>query len=143
MSEAMQPEKEKLPILHDGSGRPFFEYLLFPYYAEAFEILVERQAKYGPKNILDAGLYGVVEQLRNKVERASAQLRGTVVDGRVVLDPMDEETKKVLRDSLLDLANYSLIALALHEGQWVEDMVLDPTKPARNYGLDVSWIWEG
>lgn len=143
MSEAMQPEKEKLPILHDGNGRPFFEYLLFPYYVEAFEILVERQAKYGPKNILDAGLYGVVEQLRNKVERASAQLRGTVVDGRVVLDPMDEETKKVLRDSLLDLANYSLIALALHEGQWVEDMVLDPTKPARNYGLDVSWIWEG
>ena len=56
---------------------------------------------------------------------------------------MDEETKKVLRDSLLDLANYSIIALALHEGQWVEDMVLDPTKPARNYGLDVSWIWEG
>lgn len=143
MSEAMHPEKEQLPILHDGQGRPFFEYLLFPYYAEAFEILVERQAKYGPKNILDAGVYGVVEQLRNKVERASAQLRGTVVDGRVVLDPMDDETKKVFRDSLLDLANYSIIALALTEGLWVADMVLDPTKPARPYGLDVSWISEG
>jgi len=143
MSEAMHPEKELLPILHDGQGRPFFEYLLFPYYAEAFEILVERQGKYGPKNILDAGVYGVVEQLRNKVERASAQLHGTVVDGRVVLEPMDEETKKVFRDSLLDLANYSMIALALIEGLWVADMVLDPTKPARPYGLDVSWIGEG
>ena len=143
MSEAMQPEKEQLPILHDGKGRPFFEYLLFPYYVEAFEILVERQGKYGPKNILDAGVYGVVEQLRNKVERASAQLRGSVVDGRVELEPMDEESKKVFRDSLLDLANYSIIALALTEGLWVADMVLDPTKPARPYGLDVSWIKEG
>ena len=123
MSEAMQPEKEQLPILHDGQGRPFFEYLLFPYYAKAFGILVERQEKYGPKNILDAGVYGVVEQLRNKVERASAQLRGTVVDGRVALEPMDEETKKVFRDSLLDLANYSMIALALSDGLWVADMV--------------------
>jgi hypothetical protein len=143
MSEAMHPEKEQLPILHDGQGRPFFEYLLFPYYAEAFEILVERQGKYGPKNILDAGVYGVVEQLRNKVERASAQLHGTVVDGRVALEPMNEETKKVFRDSLLDLANYSIITLALSEGLWVADMVLDPTKPARPYGLDVSWIGEG
>jgi hypothetical protein len=143
MSEAMQPEEEQLPILHDGQGRPFFEYLLFPYYAKAFGILVERQEKYGPKNILDAGIYGVVEQLRNKVERASAQLRGTIVDGRVVLEPMDAETRVVFRDSLLDLANYSIIALALSEGLWVADMVLDPTKPARPYGLDVSWIEEG
>jgi hypothetical protein len=139
MSEAMQPEKEQLPILRDAKGRPFFEWLLNPYYVEAFEILVERQGKYGPKNILDAGVYGVVEQLRNKVERASAQLRGSVVDGRVELEPMDEETQKVFRDSLLDLANYSIIALALTEGRWVADMVLDPKKP----WLDVSWIDEG
>lgn len=138
MSEAMQPEDEQFPILHDGKGRPFFESLLFPYYAEAFYILVGRQEKYGPKNILDAGVYGVVEQLRNKVERASAQLHGSVVDGRVKLEPMDEETKKVFRDSLLDLANYSIIALALAEGRWVADMVLDDS-PKRYLDL---WVKE-
>lgn len=47
MSIEPKPEYEKLPILHNSKGEPFFEYLLFPYYAQAFEILVERQAKYG------------------------------------------------------------------------------------------------
>jgi hypothetical protein len=111
-----------------------FEARMLNLYWEAIDILVERQAKYGPKNILDAGVYGVVEQLRNKVERASAQLHGTVVDGRVVLEPMDEETKKVFRDSLLDLANYSIIALALSDGVWVADMV--QMKPRLRLGRD-------
>jgi hypothetical protein len=133
---------EVLPMLYDGkTGAPFFEYLLFPYYQEAFQVLCDRQKKYGPQNILGAGVPGVIEQARNKVDRARAQLRGDYVGGEIVLEKMDEETRKVFRDSLIDLANYSLIALALHEGSWVENMVMATDNPVRAYGLDVSW-WD-
>lgn len=131
-----------IPMLMDSQGRPFFEYLLWPYYAEAFGTLVERQRKYGPANIAQAGVAGVLEQARNKIERASAQLTGKVVDGKIVLDEMDKETREVFHDSLLDLANYALITLALAEGNWVREMVLHPDRPARPWGLDVEWMWE-
>jgi hypothetical protein len=131
-----------IPLLRDGKGQPFFEYLLWPYYAEAFSTLVERQRKYGPKNISEAGVAGVLEQARNKIERASAQLTGKVVNGKIVLDEMDGETRAVFHDSLIDLANYALITLALSEGNWVREMVLHPDRPARPWGLDVEWMWE-
>jgi hypothetical protein len=56
---------------------------------------------------------------------------------------MDEETRVVFRDSLLDLANYSIIALALSEGLWVADMVLDPYFTPRNYSIDAARTKEG
>lgn len=139
--EAKTPN-EVLPMLYDGTtGAPFFEYLLFPYYQEAFSILCERQRKYGPQNILGAGVPGVLEQARNKIDRARAQLRGDYVGGEIILEKMDEETAKVFRDSLIDLANYALITLALHEGSWVPEMRMATDNPVRAYGLDVSW-WE-
>jgi hypothetical protein len=141
MSE-QEPTYPVIPLLRDGQGRPFFEYLLWPYYAEAFGTLVERQRKYGPENIAAAGVAGVLEQARNKIERASAQLTGSVVNGKIVLDEMDGETRAVLHDSLLDLANYALITLALAEGNWVREMVLHPDRPTRPWGLDVEWMWE-
>jgi hypothetical protein len=133
---------EVLPMLYDGTtGAPFFEYLLYPYYQEAFQILCDRQRKYGPQNILGAGVPGVIEQARNKIDRARAQLRGDYVGGEIVLEKMDEATAKVFEDSLIDLANYSLIALALHRGSWVPEMVMATDNPVRAYGLDVSW-WD-
>ena len=83
-----------IPLLRDGQGRPFFEYLLWKYYAEAFATLVERQRTYGPTNITQAGVAGVLEQARNKIERASAQLTGTVVNGKIVLDEMNGDASR-------------------------------------------------
>ena len=131
-----------IPMLMDGQGRPFFEYLLWPYYAEAFATLVQRQRAYGPSNIAEAGVAGVLEQARNKIERASAQLTGRVEAGKIVLDPMDGQTLATFHDSLIDLANYAIITLALSENNWTRDMVLHPERPARPWGLDVEWMWE-
>lgn len=102
-----------------------FEDRMFPLYRKAFEILVERQKKYGPANILQAGEWGVMEQIQNKVARARAQLHGEIRSGQVHLGTMTAETMEVYRDSLLDLANYSLILIALAEGRWTAEMVVD------------------
>jgi len=131
-----------IPLLRDSQGRPFFEYLLWPYYAEAFATLVERQRAYGPNNIAEAGVAGVLEQARNKIERASAQLTGRVEAGKIILDPMDGQTMATFHDSLIDLANYAIITLALAEGNWIREMVLHPDRPTRPWGLDVEWMWE-
>jgi hypothetical protein len=131
-----------IPMLMDSQGRPFFEYLLWPYYAEAFGTLVQRQRAYGPTNIAEAGVAGVLEQARNKIERASAQLTGRVVSGKIVLDPMDGAAMATFHDSLVDLANYAIITLALSENNWTRDMVLHPDRPTRPWGLDVEWMWE-
>ena len=131
-----------IPLLRDSQGRPFFEYLLWPYYAEAFGTLVQRQRAYGPTNIAEAGVAGVLEQARNKIERASAQLTGRVEAGKIVLDPMDGAAMATFHDSLVDLANYAIITLALSENNWTRDMVLHPDRPTRPWGLDVEWMWE-
>jgi hypothetical protein len=104
---------------------PSFEDRMFPLYRKAFEILVERQKKYGPNNILLAGEWGVMEQIQNKVARARAQLHGEIRSGQVQLGTMSADTMEVYRDSLLDLANYSLILIALAEGRWTAEMVVD------------------
>jgi hypothetical protein len=105
--------------------RHSFEKRMERYYSEAFAILCERQRRYGPANIIAAGTWGVIEQLSNKVERARAQIRGEVVDGKILIDNLGEHREAILRDSLLDLANYAIILLALRDGEWVADMRME------------------
>ncbi len=45
-------------------------------------------------------------------------MNGRVVNGKVELDQMDESTEESLEDTLLDIANYALIAVALRRGTW-------------------------
>lgn len=102
-----------------------FEERLFPYYLEAFEILRGRQRHYGPANILAAGVWGTLEQTVNKVERARAQLDGEIQSGKIRLSEMDSKTEAVFRDSLMDLANYAFITLALWDGEWTATMRME------------------
>lgn len=102
-----------------------FEQRMEPYYSEAFQILRGRQKAYGPANILTAGVWGTLEQVTNKVERARAQLHGEVLAGNIVLDEMDSATEAVFRDSLFDLMNYAAIALALWDGEWTAEMKME------------------
>lgn len=111
----------------DDTNRTF-EQRMEPYYAEAFGVLRGRQKAYGPANILAAGVWGVIEQATNKVERARAQLFGDILAGKIVLDEMDNETETVFRDSLIDLMNYAAIALAVWDGEWTADMKMEGTK---------------
>jgi hypothetical protein len=85
-------------------------------------IMVERQAKYGPSNIANQGLYGVITRASaDKIARIKGALNGRVVAGEIVLDPILDGTEAAdtFEDGLLDAANYlGPIAIMLHRGWW-------------------------
>ena len=97
-----------------------FEQAFQEIFDETFDLLVTRQRKYGPDNIRNQGIYGVVTRIADdKIARVRQSLRGSVVNGQVKLEPIvDREATDTFEDALKDIANYSLIALALHRGVW-------------------------
>jgi len=105
---------------------PTFEDNFRKIYNEAFELLCEKQARYGNSNIEQLGLHGVISRIGNdKIARARKFMQGKIVDGQVVLDPLDHGTDESLADTLLDIANYALIAVALQRGLWGAPMERD------------------
>ena len=102
------------------SGQLTFQEVFTELYDEAFNLLVERQRKYGPENIRSQGIYGVLTRLSDdKIARVKQSLQGTIVNGKIDLDPIrDAEATDTFEDALLDIANYALIALSLHRGLW-------------------------
>ena len=82
--------------------------------------MLDRQKKYGAGNVTAQGLYGIATRLSaDKVARLMKALNGKVVEGKVVLDPLsDEFTDESLDDTLMDIANYSLIAWMLRHDYW-------------------------
>lgn len=103
-----------------------FEAAFADLYQEAFELLVERQRKYGKHNIEQQGMLGVYTRMADdKMQRIGRSLNGRVVKGRIILDDVDPGTEAgdTLEDALLDVPNYSLIMLALHRGLWGRPLV--------------------
>lgn len=87
---------------------------------ESWQVLVDRQGKYGNANIQQLGLYGVLSRVANdKMSRVMKSLNGTIVDGKVRLDAIDDKHRdEAFEDALFDIANYALIAIALKRGVW-------------------------
>lgn len=110
-----------------------FEETFKEIYDEAYGLLCEKQARYGDSNIEQLGLHGVISRIGNdKIARARKFMQGKIVDGHVILDPLDEGTYESLADTLLDIANYALIAVALQRGLWGAPMERDlPGRPKK------------
>jgi len=88
-------------------------------FQETFDLLVERQRKYGPENISSQGIYGVFTRMSaDKIERLRRSMNGRVVEGRIELDEFVDSADETVEDALLDIANYALIMLALKRGVW-------------------------
>lgn len=89
---------------------------------EMRSVMIERQAKYGPENIKQQGLLGVLTRAQDdKIERIKGALNGRVVRGRVLLDPISdgEEVTDTFDDGCIDAANYiGPIMLMLKRGWW-------------------------
>ena len=96
-----------------------FEYIFARFFREAFDLLVERQRKYGPDNIISLGPLGVLSRVKDdKLQRVKRSLNGSVVHGEVILDEPTHFDDESYEDALLDIANYALIMLALHRSLW-------------------------
>lgn len=100
-----------------------FESTFAELYSEAYKLLVDKQERYGDANIQQLGLHGVISRIAyDKVSRAKKFLNGKIVAGEAQLDEMDNDTEESLEDTLLDIANYALIAVALQRKQWGRPM---------------------
>lgn len=106
----------------DETDHPYtFEDTFVGIFSETFDLLVERQKKYGPKNIAQQGLFGILTRIKDdKISRIMRALNGRVENGQIILDAIDlsGEEGDTLEDALKDVANYALIALALLRGAW-------------------------
>ena len=79
---------------------------------QAAELLVTKQMDYGPYNISRAP-GGALNGLRVRMYDKISRINNLIDSGS---DPEHES----LRDSFIDLANYSIIALMVLDGTWPE-----------------------
>lgn len=81
---------------------------------DEFGLLVERQKKYGSKNIEQGGILGCLIRAGDKLERLKLVFPALGITGKYKADYPDES----IEDAMLDLANYATIALMLYRGTW-------------------------
>ena len=97
-----------------------FEDVFNGIFEEAFDLLIQRQRKYGPDNIAQQGMWGVLTRIADdKIARLRRAFNGRIAAGQIALDPVAEgESDDTFEDACLDLMNYAAILLALKRGQW-------------------------
>jgi hypothetical protein len=100
-----------------------FEQTFAEIYSEAYKLLCDKQERYGDTNIEQLGIHGVVGRIaHDKSARAKKFLNGKIVGGKVILEPFDDGDGESMADTLMDIANYALIAVALQRGKWGRPM---------------------
>ena len=82
-------------------------------YDEAKTVLLQKHHDYGPKNI-SGSPGGAINGLRVRMHDKLARINNLYDSGA---DPKNES----LRDSFLDMLNYSAIALMVLDGDWPND----------------------
>jgi hypothetical protein len=87
-----------------------FEATLSAKFLEAEELLVKKHKDYGPKNISESP-GGPLNGLRVRMHDKLARINHLYDSGAT---PENES----LRDSFIDMANYSIIALMVLDGDW-------------------------
>lgn len=83
------------------------------FYHEAFQVLVKKQSDYGPRNI-SRSPGGALNGLRVRMHDKLSRINHLIDTGAT---PENES----LRDSFLDLANYSIIAMMVLDEKWPND----------------------
>lgn len=97
-----------LPLGEDSS----FEQAVERVYGQALNLLLKKHHDYGPKNI-SASPGGPLNGLRVRMWDKLARINNLTDAG---VEPSNES----LRDSFVDLLNYSAIALLVLDGHWPE-----------------------
>ena len=95
-----------------GFSEPPFESRVSHVFEEARSVLLQKHHDYGPTNI-SRSPGGPLNGLRVRMWDKQGRINNLVDYG---VDPENES----LRDSFLDLANYSLIGVLVLDGKWPE-----------------------
>jgi len=110
-------EELKEQIIQDN-----FEKALAAKFLEAEELLIKKHKDYGPKNISQSP-GGPLNGLRVRMHDKLARINHLYDSGAT---PENES----LRDSFIDLANYSIIALMVLDGDW-DNRTIEPQPDLR------------
>lgn len=84
--------------------------------------IAEKQADYGPQNILWAGVQGIMLRMHDK----TARIRNLQARGQASNEP--------LADSWLDLVGYSIVGIMLIDGTFEYPLARDLPKPTDEFG---------
>lgn len=87
-----------------------FRRVAHEFYQYGEDVLVKKQSDYGPKNIAMAP-GGALNGLRVRMHDKLSRINHLIDSGAT---PENES----LKDSFLDLANYSIIAMMVIDGKW-------------------------
>ena len=90
-----------------------FRKIAHKYYSGAEDTLVSKQNDYGPTNISRAPggpLNGLRVRIHDKISRINH-----------LIDSGAKPENESLRDSFLDLTNYSIIAMMVLDGEWPDE----------------------
>ena len=102
-------------MLRTGQGKRALKLAL-----EGVKLLDRKQLDYGPNNILYSGEMGIVVRCQDKICRL-----------RHLLEKGGDAQNESLEDSYRDLANYGIIGMMLHRGEWA-DPSNKPSEPPLN-----------
>lgn len=84
-----------------------------PFYSETYQVLVKKQSDYGSKNISQSP-GGPLNGLRVRMHDKLSRINNLIDSGAT---PENES----LRDSFLDMANYSIIAMMVLDDKWPKE----------------------
>lgn len=88
---------------------------------EVADLIIDRQRTYGPANIDQQGIFGIVNRIGNdKLARIRQRLNGSIVNGEIRLDEIElgsVDQPGIIND-LADVIGYAVCGILLLRGQW-------------------------
>jgi hypothetical protein len=91
-----------------------FQEEIEPIVDELLTMLEKRNIRYGDKNLLDSGYYGIVIRIKDKLARIIYALR-SIEEQKLVTNEENSEYYQVINEALQDIAGYAINALRLNE----------------------------
>lgn len=83
-------------------------------------LMDRKQQDYGPGNISEFGLFGVIVRMHDKIKRLTNLMKSRAVCGTVI-STIDTPQNEPLEDTLRDISNYGTIGLMLLKNEWPKE----------------------
>lgn len=112
---------ENIEALIDRIDNPSFQDTVDAVLGEVRDLIVARQRTYGPDNIRQQGLFGIVNRIGNdKLARIRQRLNGSIVNGEIVLDEIElgSVDEPGFINDMADIIGYGVCGILLARDEW-------------------------